>query len=114
MEYDTADGTEEMSHGEDREEKKGNVSGVKTEDRLERDSPSDSRSLEERGCVRLKTDMWIRRNTKGVKIQLLRRSSVAVSTSQDFDDNATITAFWRQKQRLVLICSIMQHCDTHW
>lgn len=34
------------------------------------------------------------RQTTGVKIQLLRRSSVAVSTSQDFDDNATITAFF--------------------
>lgn len=29
----------------------------------------------------------------GVKIQLLSSSSVAVSTSQDFDDNATITSF---------------------
>lgn len=111
MECDTADGTE-MSHGEDREEEKGNVSDVKTEGRIEQHSPSDSRSLEERGCVRLKTDVWISRNTNGVEIQLLRRSSVAVSTSQDFDDNATITAFWRQKQRLALICSIMQLCDT--
>lgn len=32
---------------------------------------------------------------KSVKIQLLSSSSVAVSTSQDFDDNATITAFCR-------------------
>lgn len=31
------------------------------------------------------------------KIQLLSSSSVAVSTSQDFDDNATITAFWGKK-----------------
>lgn len=31
---------------------------------------------------------------EGVKIQLLSSSSVAVSTSQDFDDNATITAFF--------------------
>lgn len=30
------------------------------------------------------------------KIQLLSSSSVAVSTSQDFDDNATITAFWKR------------------
>lgn len=29
----------------------------------------------------------------GVETQLLSSSSVAVSTSQDFDDNATITAF---------------------
>lgn len=29
--------------------------------------------------------------------QLLRSSSVAVSTSQDFDDKATITAFWKDK-----------------
>lgn len=34
-----------------------------------------------------------------VKIQLLSSSSVAVSTSQDFDDNATITAFWEEKQK---------------
>lgn len=31
-----------------------------------------------------------------VKIQLLISSSVADSTSQDFDDKATITAFWRR------------------
>jgi len=34
---------------------------------------------------------------EGVKIQLLSSSSVAVSTSQDVDDNATITAFWEEK-----------------
>lgn len=33
------------------------------------------------------------------KIQLLSSSSVAVSTSQDFDDNATITAFWKRADR---------------
>lgn len=36
---------------------------------------------------------------EGFKTQLLSRSSVAVSTSQDFDDNATITAFWGEKKR---------------
>ena len=50
----------------------------------------------------------------GVKIQLLSRSSVAVSTSQDFDDNATITAFWEGKQNpfrnhSVLFCSSTMH-----
>lgn len=33
------------------------------------------------------------------KIQLLSSSSVAVSTSQDFDDNATITAFWKRADK---------------
>lgn len=36
---------------------------------------------------------------EGFKTQLLSRSSVAVSTSQDFDDNATITAFWGEKKK---------------
>ncbi len=39
------------------------------------------------------------KDEEGVKIQLLSSSSVAVSTSQDFDDNATITAFWEEKQK---------------
>lgn len=34
-------------------------------------------------------------------IQLLSSSSVAVSTSQDFDDNATITAFWEKNNTTV-------------
>ena len=38
-----------------------------------------------------------RKMKRVVKIQLLSRSSVAVSTSQDFDDNATITAFWEEE-----------------
>lgn len=36
---------------------------------------------------------------KMLKIQLLSSSSVAVSTSQDFDDNATITAFWKRADK---------------
>lgn len=36
-------------------------------------------------------------------IQLLSSSSVAVSTSQDFDDNATITAFWEKNNTTVRV-----------
>lgn len=46
----------------------------------------------ERGCVCVRREGWDEEE-EGVKIQLLSSSSVAVSTSQDFDDNATITAF---------------------
>lgn len=42
-----------------------------------------------------------RKMKRVVKIQLLSRSSVAVSTSQDFDDNATITAFWEEKTETI-------------
>lgn len=84
MECDTAG---EMSHSGDKE-KKGNVSDVKqrvgssriclqTAEVCRRDRRADQEEYDRR------------------QIQLLRRSSVAVSTSQDFDDNATITAFWR-------------------
>lgn len=40
---------------------------------------------------------------KSVRIQLLSSSSVAVSTSQDFDDNATITAFCKEKREISFI-----------
>lgn len=50
---------------------------------------------EERGCACVRREERDREEDEGgVRIQLLRSSSVAVSTSQDFDDNATITAFF--------------------
>ncbi len=56
---------------------------------------------------------------EGVKIQLLSSSSVAVSTSQDFDDNATITAFWEEiknpfRNRSVVFCSRIQQCNLQY
>lgn len=47
-------------------------------------------------CVRRRDGQ---QDEEGVKIQLLSSSSVAVSTSQDFDDNATITSFWGEKNK---------------
>lgn len=44
-------------------------------------------------CMCKGGEIGLKRKMKSVKIQLLSSSSVAVSTSQDFDDNATITAF---------------------
>lgn len=49
---------------------------------------------------------WMDVSWRGTKVgdadevgfQLLSSSSVAVSTSQDFDDSATITAFWEEKE----------------
>lgn len=61
-----------------------------------RDGASRWREFGGRGpceCIEEK-DMRI----KMEKIQLLSSSSVAVSTSQDFDDNATITAFWEEEE----------------
>lgn len=37
-----------------------------------------------------------------LSVQLLSSNSVAVSTSQDFDDSATITAFWGKKENTVV------------
>lgn len=53
--------------------------------------------LDERGRECVRRDVWgggQEEDEEGVRIQLLSSSSVAVSTSQDFDDNATITAFF--------------------
>lgn len=52
-------------------------------------------NLEGRGCGCMRKRHWDREEDKlGIENQLLSSSSVAVSTSQDFDDNATITAFF--------------------
>lgn len=49
---------------------------------------------------------------KLVGFQLLSSSSVAVSTSQDFDDNATITAFWEEKEQGGSEGRSTEHLDT--
>lgn len=59
--------------------------------------PGDSEGLEEGECECVKRRDGDQ-DEEGVKIQLLSSSSVAVSTSQDFDDNATITAFWEERK----------------
>jgi len=46
-----------------------------------------------RSEVRGQRKVWCG-TTRGCEAQLLSSNSVAVSTSQDFDDKATITAFW--------------------
>lgn len=56
-------------------------------------------------CIEEEKDMRI----KMEKIQLLSSSSVAVSTSQDFDDNATITAFWEEKINSIRKIGILQN-----
>lgn len=72
----------------------GEESTVKQEDATEEETLSESRNSEERRCVcERRGDRDQEEDERGVKIQLLSSSSVAVSTSQDFDDNATITAF---------------------
>lgn len=73
-----------------------------------RDGASRWREFGGRGpceCIEEENDMRI----KMAKIQLLSSSSVAVSTSQDFDDNATITAFWEEKIKSIKKIGILQN-----
>ena len=96
-------------------EKTGSASSEEQTGVMEEETPSDSGSLEERGCVCEERDDYQEEDEEGVQTQLLSRSSVAVSTSQDFDDNATITAFWGEnKQKKIVntipICSRHRKC----
>lgn len=43
--------------------------------------------------------------------QLLSSSSVAVSTSHDFEDKATITAFWKKTKKI--LCQLPFHSGNH-
>lgn len=76
----------------------GGESAVKQ--RVPEKTSSDSRNLDDNVVfVHVCMCVWREKNgvqdsdEAGTNFQLLSRSSVAVSTSQDFDDNATITAF---------------------